>query len=89
LNELAPNKFLFVGNKKIKIEKFIPDFIRIDEKKQIIESFGAYWHAMKNANDKKRIESYKKYGFKVLIVLEKESKNIEALKAKIQNFISS
>ena len=86
LDELYPNIFKFVGNRTIKIDGFIPDFIRVDQKKQVIEVFGIWWHQHKTENDAKRISTYKSYGFEVLVIWDYELDNLEKVKEKIIDF---
>jgi len=84
--------FDYVGNGKIIIERFNPDFIDNDGSKQIIEVFGEHWHRLSHSKkrDEKRLKSYKKYGYKTLIIWENElTKNFDENKIveKIRNFI--
>jgi hypothetical protein len=79
-----PNEWKYIGNGKILIGRFNPDFINCNGKKKIIELFGDYWHKNDNSND--RIEYYKKYGFSTLIIWEKELENIENVVNKIKVF---
>lgn len=87
LNMVLPNKYRYVGNHKRYVDRFCPDFIDSNQMK-IIELFGDYWHSRPNseANDRLRIETYKKFGYKTLIIWERELKNIEILIQKILNF---
>lgn len=72
---IKENKLLFdyTGNAKVWICKFNPDFFNKKEK-LIIEIFGDYWHNKKDIKerDKKRLETYSKYGYKTLIIWEHE-----------------
>jgi very-short-patch-repair endonuclease len=63
----------YVGDGKIFIAGFVPDFIHKEEK-WIIEVNGDYWHSFPDAveRDKKKRETYEKYGYKVLEVWESE-----------------
>jgi len=71
-----------------------PDFIN-EEKKQIIEVYGCYWHGCsKHYPDKKkqrqnalRIKEFKSIGYSVLIIWEHELKNTKLLTMKILKFI--
>jgi len=66
--------FDYVGDGKIVIEGFCPDFIDNDGSKRIIELFGGYWHRLPRIveRDKKRLKAYEKYGFKTLVIWEHE-----------------
>jgi G:T-mismatch repair DNA endonuclease (very short patch repair protein) len=88
LLKLLPKSFKYVGNGKVIIKGFNPDFIDIKNKK-IIELFGDYWHNLKNwkQRDNKKINIYKNLGYKVLVIWEKELKDLNYLSNKIYNFI--
>lgn len=82
--------FIYVGNSKKwfkgKTQSFNPDFIN-EEKKKIIELFGDYWHANTKEIDKERINTYRKYGYKTLILWQYELKNSNQIINKINKFI--
>jgi len=95
LSELFPNDYEYVGNGKVIIEGYCPDFINTNGKKKIIELFGCYWHKCKEcgygnekltARDRKRIKIYRKYGYESLIIWGHELENIDRLKDKIISF---
>jgi very-short-patch-repair endonuclease len=87
LKIILPNKYRFVGNGKVIIGGRCPDFINEKDKK-IIEHFGTYWHNRKGSKqkDKKRLETYKKYGYDTLVIWEHELDNINKVKDKILRF---
>lgn len=86
LNELFPNKYKYVGDGKIWIDRFNPDFVSNDNK--IIELFGEFWHltAESKKRDSIRIKTYKDNNYDVLIIWYSELNNIKQLKTKIINF---
>ncbi len=88
LNEWLPKEYEFVGNGKVVFGGFCPDFINVNGQKKIIELYGDYWHNKLEVRnrDKKRREIYKRFGYKTLIVWEKELKNLTKLKNKILEF---
>lgn len=89
LQEIQPNNWQFVGDGKVIIEGFCPDFINVNGQKKIIECFGDYWHNRIGVKEKdqRRIEAYEKLGFKTLVIWEHElSQNSEVIE-KIKNFI--
>ena len=90
LNELYPKDWEYVGDGKVVLNGFCPDFININGKKQIIELFGDYWHSRKDAigRNKYRIECYRRLGYATLVVWEKELKDINTVKEKISNWVS-
>ena len=88
LNKLFPKEYKFVGDGKIFLGEFNPDFINCNGQKKIIEMYGDYWHNRKEVKirDKKRVKVYKKYGYETLIIWEHELKNLEKVKEKILEF---
>ena len=85
LDEIQPNEWKWVGNGEVIIEKRSPDFININGKKQIIEFFGNYWH--KKTDEKDRINLYKRYGYKTLVIWESELRQKENVIKKMEDFI--
>jgi len=65
---------------------FNPDFTNYVDK-LIIEVFGKYWHSNYDKKDKERIETYKKYGYRTLIIWDFEIKNKEEIIKKILSFV--
>ncbi len=67
---------------------FNPDFLSKNPK-HIIELFGDYWHNLPNVKekDKKRLQTYSKYGYKTLVIWENELKNKQEIINKINSFI--
>jgi len=62
--------FEYVGDGKVIIDGYCPDFINNNGKKQVIELYGDYWH--KNDDPQKRINHFKRFGFDTLIIWEHE-----------------
>jgi very-short-patch-repair endonuclease/endogenous inhibitor of DNA gyrase (YacG/DUF329 family) len=69
------NEWQYVGDGKIFIAGFVPDFIH-REKKWVIEVNGDYWHSFSEAveRDRKKRRAYERCGYKVLEVWESEVK---------------
>ena len=88
LNKLLSREYKFVGDGKVIIDGFCPDFININGQKKIIELYGDYWHKKPELikRDKRRIKTYRKYGYKTLIIWQKELKNKKILKNRILKF---
>lgn len=88
LNNLIPKTFKFVGDGKLIIDRFNPDFCRCDGGKQLIELFGDYWHNLDTwkKRDKRKLKIYKNLGYETLIVWEHELKNLELLQHKILKY---
>mgnify|MGYP001584862925 CR=1 FL=1 len=87
LNELYPNEFKYVGDGEVIIAGKCPDFINVNGKKQIIELYGDYWHRGQNPQD--RIKVFEPYGYKTLIIWEKELKDRNKVKHKLIHFIDN
>jgi very-short-patch-repair endonuclease len=83
---LLPKSFKYVGDGKLILNGFNPDFID-KRRKLIIELFGDYWHKNTKQRDKIRLGIYKKYGYKTLIIWGKELKNLNKTNQKIKRFI--
>jgi very-short-patch-repair endonuclease len=88
LQEILLKDYKFVGDGKVVIDGFCPDFINCNGQKKIIELYGDYWHNLPRGKerDKRRIKTYKKFGYKTLIVWEHELKDLEIVSNKIKKF---
>lgn len=79
----------YTGDGKKWINNFNPDFVSLDGKKKIIELNGEYWHNLPGIKEKdiRKLETYKKLGYDVLILSDKELKyNKENALEKIKKF---
>ena len=87
-NKILPKEYKFVGDGKVFLGNFCPDFININGQKKIIEHYGDYWHNKPDAKirNKRRIKTYKKYGYKTLIIWEHELKDLNKVKEKVLEF---
>lgn len=81
--------YKFVGNGEIIIETKNPDFIN-PHTKEIIEFFGDYWHTKKvrcyEETEEGRVEYFNNYGYRTLVIWEKELKSPEKVLEKINSF---
>jgi very-short-patch-repair endonuclease/endogenous inhibitor of DNA gyrase (YacG/DUF329 family) len=70
------NEWQYVGDGKIFIAGFVPDFIHKREK-WIIEVNGDYWHSLPKVRvrDEEKRKVYKRYGYKMLEIWEREVKH--------------
>lgn len=68
----------YTGNGIKCIGGFCPDFVGNNGSKKIIEINGDYWHKLPNiiAKDKRKLETYSKYGFNTLVLWESELNNL-------------
>jgi len=87
LNKVLPKQYKFVGDGKLIVGGFNPDFVNQDNNK-IIEFYGDYWQNKPTVieRDKRRKSTYKKSGYKTLIIWEKELKNLDKVTKKIKVF---
>ena len=81
--------FKYVGDGKLMVEKFNPDFINVKQKK-IIEVFGDYWHnrPIQKKKDWFRFKIFKRNGYKTLVVWEYELKKLTKTPEKLKRLIS-
>ncbi len=84
LNELQFGEWKYVGDGQLIIAGKCPDFVNINGKKQIIELFGDYWH--KGQSPKDRIKVFEPFGYKTLVIWEKELRNKNSLVKKVKEF---
>ena len=87
LANLLSKEYKFVGDGKLIVGGFCPDFVNKDNNK-IIEFYGDYWHNRGDwsKRDIGRLKEYKKAGYKTLIIWEHELKDLNKLKNKILEF---
>jgi len=92
LNKLLPKTYKFVGNGKLIVGGFCPDFVNKDNNK-IIEMYGCYWHKCSKCGfgngrsvDVGRLKEYSKLGYKTLIIWEHELKDLDKVEKKILKF---
>jgi len=88
LNKLFLKEYKFVGDGKLVVGCFCPDFVNINGQKKIIELYGDYWHNLPEVlkRDKRRKITYTKYGYKTLIIWEHELKDLNKVENKIKDF---
>ena len=92
LNRMFPGEYKYVGDGKVWFGKRCPDFINVNGQKKIIEMFGDFWHSeevngrTRKQEENQRIGYFAGYGFKTLIIWEREFQNIRRLKKKLIEF---
>lgn len=88
LLKLFPNEYKYVGSGDVILGGFNPDFINVNGQKKIIELYGDYWHNLPGykERDKRRLNAYKEFGYKTLIIWEKELRNKGKLIEKLLKF---
>lgn len=89
LLQLLELPYEFVGNGKLMIGRYCPDFVRVDCK-AIIEVYGYHHTRSQNKqHDKKRNAFIKRNGYRMLIVWASELDDIQSLVNKIKKFDKS
>lgn len=83
LESISPGNWYYVGDFSFRIGTKCPDFINFD-KNLIIELFGYYWHQGQDPSD--RIELFKSYGYKTLIIWDFELSSPESIVERINNW---
>lgn len=84
LNNFYPNEWRYTGDFSFMINGKNPDFVNCNGQKKIIELFGNYFH--KGENPKDRAKIFAPFGYKTLVIWERELKNINKVKSRIQRF---
>lgn len=85
LNSVS-NEWDFVGNGQLMIAGKNPDYADVNGRKLLVELYGDYYHKGENPED--RINLFALYGYRTLIIWERELKDIETVKEKIKEFIN-
>ncbi len=84
LKELFP-KLEYVGDGTLVIGGRCPDF-KVKGQMKLVEFFGDYWH--KKQDEKIKVNHFKKYGYKTLVIWEHElKKGYNFVKEKVNKFI--
>jgi len=84
INSIQPNEWKYTGDGSMIINRMTPDFTNVNGRKEVIEHFGDYWHKGENPQD--RINKYKKFGYRCLVIWESELKNETEVINKIEEF---
>lgn len=84
LDLLFPGEYKYVGDGQLIIGGKCPDFVNVNGKKKLIEIYGDYWHKGQNPEDRKKI--FEPFGYKTLVIWEKELKKENKLKIRLTNF---
>lgn len=84
LQKEFPGTYKYVGAGEFILGGKCPDFMNINGKKEIIELYGDYWHQEDNPQD--RIDFFKQYGYKTLVIWEHEIEKEEAVTTRIKEW---
>jgi G:T-mismatch repair DNA endonuclease (very short patch repair protein) len=82
---VSPSEFHYCGNGELIIGGKSPDFVS-KKRKTLVELFGDYWH--RGEDPRPRIRYFAKYGYRTLVVWERELKNEEKLRRRLVRFLS-
>lgn len=94
LNKYFPGKFIMNVVNCVTVGHKIPDFIGTKDK-VVIELFGTYWHSEKKTGREKdteeynRINYFRKYKMKTIIIWENELKNKKLIISKVSKVLKS
>ena len=81
-----PGEWKYTGDFSFWVNGKNPDFVHRNGKNLIIELFGDYWH--RDQNPKDRADIFAAFGYKTLVVWERELKEFDSLVVKISSFIN-
>ena len=89
-----PGEWKFVGDGQLFVGGLCPDFTNVNGKKCLLELYGDFWHSDKVVKKKNwtrtelgRIMHYNSYGFKCLVIWERELKDEKALVARVRQWV--
>ncbi len=85
LNILYPREWKYVGDGQLIIGGKCPDFVNVNSQKKLIELYGDYWHRGQDPEKRKRL--FRKFGYETLVLWEKELKNINDIKNRLEKFM--
>lgn len=84
LEKLFLGQWRYVGRGDLLVGGKCPDFANTNGQKKLIELFGDYWH--RGQDPQKRIGIFKKFGFDMLVVWERELSDLATLELKLRTF---
>ena len=85
LDKHFPKEWKYVGDGQLIIGGRCPDYANINGKKDLIELYGAHWHNPEQ--EQPRIEHFREYGYRCIIIWEYELKDEELLLKKISSWV--
>lgn len=90
LDRNYPGIWDYVGDGRLIIGGYNPDYTNINGQKAVIELFGDYWHGKRarrwSETELGRIMAYNALGFRCLVIWEHELQNERAVVAKVKQF---
>lgn len=86
LNEIYPSEWKYTGDLSVRVGRKNPDFMHVKED-LIVELFGEYWHRGQDPKD--REEYFMPFGYRTLVIWNKELDDLESTKEKIIDFVEN
>jgi len=87
LSQGYPNGWSYVGDGSLIVGGCVPDFANVNGHKELIEMFGDHWHRGQNPQD--RIDLFRKFGFRTLVIWEHELKQPDRARKRIAEFVQT
>jgi len=80
-------QFQYVGNWELLVDGKCPDFASTNDRKQLVELFGDYWHTVKaRETAEERVAYFKRFGYETLIIWEHDLRDENQIVQKIRGF---
>lgn len=95
LKKNFPDEWLYngMGNEHISIGGRIPDFVRADKQRYVVEMFGSIYHhsldAQIRGSEEETIKHYKKFGYKCLVIWGDETLDEEYVISRVKEIKNS
>jgi len=91
LEEICPGQFKYNGDCSLGVvlNGYIPDFVNVNGKKQVVELFGEFWHRRPGRGEVEKIKRYEEIGWHCLVIWCNELKDTQSLEEKIRVFVGS
>lgn len=92
LNTDYPDEWKYVGDFSCCVDGKNPDFIYNGDEKKAIDLFGNWWHSKEktgvdeNVHERSRINHFKRNGYELLVIWERELDDVDAVRKKIRDF---
>ncbi len=77
-------RYRYTGDGSFTINHLTPDFTNCNGHKEVIELYGDYWH--KGENPEIKSNKYAEFGFRCLVIWERELKHPDNVLARIRSF---
>jgi hypothetical protein len=85
LNVNFNNEWKFVGDGTLIIDCLNPDIVNVNGRKLLVELFGEFFHKYQEIGFRKRV--FAKFGYKTLVIWQRELKDKEKLLVKVSDWL--